>query len=162
MRYLKYLRYIVLHKWFVMLECFRVGLIWRGIVHDWTKFTPREFIPYANHFYGGEKTVRSSSGYYNPRDTGDIKFDMAWFWHQKRNDHHWQYWITPRDVGEPLMFDILDMPLRCRMEMLCDWKGAGRVQKTPGVLHWYSVNGRKIRLHENTRRWIEKEIGYRR
>jgi len=52
MKYLKYLKYILKHKWYVMIECFKNGLIWRGLMHDLSKFLPSEFIPYANFFYG--------------------------------------------------------------------------------------------------------------
>lgn len=101
MMYLKYLWYVLKHKWFVMLECFKMGLIWQGLVHDNSKFLPDEFFSYANHFHGpkaqGIKTGRDKTGYYKPYDTGDAAFDTAWFLHQKRNKHHWQWWCMPID-----------------------------------------------------------------
>ena len=50
--YYKYLQYVIKHKYYVMIECFKVGLYWRGLVHDMSKFRPSEFIPYARYFYG--------------------------------------------------------------------------------------------------------------
>jgi len=41
MRYLKYLKYLLRHKWFVMLECFKEGLFWLGLTHDLSKFSPK-------------------------------------------------------------------------------------------------------------------------
>ena len=72
-KYFKYFHYIIRHKWFVFLECYKEGIIWRGITHDLSKFLPSEFFPYANHFYGEKnsdiKKGRDESGYYKPTDT---------------------------------------------------------------------------------------------
>ena len=156
MKYIKYLWYLIRHKWFVMLECFSVGLYYRGITHDLSKFRLSEFIPYARHFSGNIKTGRDKTGYYKPNNTGDDAFDSAWFLHQKRNDHHWQYWTMPNDDGTISTFE---MPLYVVMEMVCDWKGAGRAQGTPDTRKWYSANNAKLRLHDETRKIVENMIG---
>lgn len=57
-KYLKYLRYLLRHKWYVGIECFKRGLYWRGIIHDMSKFRPAEFIPYTNFFYGKGRGTR--------------------------------------------------------------------------------------------------------
>ena len=51
MKYIKYLRYLIIHKFWVFIYCCQYGLYWRGIIHDLSKFLPSEFIPYANYFY---------------------------------------------------------------------------------------------------------------
>jgi len=51
-KYILYLKYIIRHKWYVGIECFKMGVYWRGITHDLSKFLPSEFIPYAKYFYG--------------------------------------------------------------------------------------------------------------
>lgn len=93
--YPKYLWAVLRHKWFVMLECFKLGLIWRGIIHDWTKFLPDEFIPYARFFYGQDGQPKSVP----PGSTDPIEaaFILAWNKHQKRHDHHWQFWLLTED-----------------------------------------------------------------
>lgn len=149
MKYLKYLSYVFRHKWFVFLECCKVGLIWRGIIHDWTKFLPNEFFPYVNHDFERE---RDETGYYKPTDTGDLAFDFAWLLHQKRNRHHWQFWILPEDEGG---LKILEMPLKYRKEMLCDWYGAHRAQESKGTPRdWYLKHKDKMQLGPETRKWI--------
>ena len=40
------------HKWYVMVECFKVGLYRQGIVHDLSKFSITEFMPSARYFQG--------------------------------------------------------------------------------------------------------------
>lgn len=154
--YLVYLKYVIRHKWFVFLESRNLGITWLGIIHDWSKFLPSEFLPYARHFHGpNAKQWRDKTGYYKPTDTGDPAFDFAWFLHQKRNKHHWQYWCLPEDERG---LKRLLMPDKYRREMLADWRGAGRAQGTPDVLAWYKKNGDKLQLHPETRKRIEEYL----
>jgi len=162
MKYLKYLRYVLRHRWYVFIECCKMKIYWRGIIHDLSKFLPDEFIPYANYFYGksSKKQKRDDTGYYVPYETGDGKFDFAWLLHQKRNKHHWQYWVLIRDnddnKGE---YVILNMPLKYRKEMLADWRGAGKAQGFGNnTKEWYEKNKDKMKLHPSTRRWLEKAL----
>lgn len=157
-----------MHKYYVSVECFRHGLIWRGLVHDLSKFLPSEFIPYMNYFYAKKehdiKRGRNETGYYKPYDTGDDDFDFAWLLHQKRNKHHWQWWILPKDEDGTRLFEIPEPYLT---EMICDWVGAGKAQGkfSPKddpyfeTRKWYKQNGEKMQLHSNTRKIIEKRIG---
>ena len=158
--YLRYLKYVVRHKYFVMKECFRSGLIWRGMLHDNSKFLPSEFIPYAKFFYGNVEPKRDDTGYYKPTDTGCVLFDFAWLLHQKRNDHHWQWWILPEDNGG---IKVLEMSYDSIIEMVCDWVGAGKAQgfaSPPNepmreCQQWYESNKHKMNLHATTRAIVE-------
>lgn len=159
MIYLKYLRYVIRHKWFVFIECCKLGIPLLGIVHDWSKLLPSEFIPYARHFYGSGHDIkrgRDSTGYYKPTNTGDLAFDWAWFLHQKRNRHHWQWWVLP--TGDPQQDDVLRMPLRYRKEMLADWRGAGRALGTPNTRAWFYKHSGSLRLDGETRIWIVRQL----
>lgn len=162
MKYLKYLIYLLKHKWYVSVECFKVGLYWRGLVHDISKFRPSEFIPYARYFYSKGNDIkkgRNSTGYYKPTDTGDKAFDYAWLLHQKRNKHHWQWWVIPEDEGGVRIFEI---PELYRTEMLCDWIGAGKAQGKfspkddylKETREWWNANNSKMQLHPNTRAYF--------
>jgi len=161
-RYLSYMKYVTIHRWFVMVECFREGLIWQGLIHDLSKYRPTEFIPYAKFFYdpnGIKRTVREKSGYYKPTDTGDVAFDYAWLLHQKRNKHHWQWWILPEDEGG---IKTLSIPANYIKEMICDWRGAGRAQGVKdwqNPSRWYEINKHKMQLHGETRKNIEMFLG---
>lgn len=157
MKYLKYLKYVLRHKWYVSIECFKRGLYWRGIMHDMSKFLPSEFLPYANFFYGEKPSqIRDKTGYYKPTDTGDRDFDFAWLLHQKRNRHHWQWWILPEDNGG---VKVVEMEEQYLIEMLCDWIGAGKAQghfspKNDPLLetrNWWVANNHKMQLGEKTR-----------
>ena len=39
-----HLKTVTKHRWLVMVHCFRVGLIWQGLTHDLSKFSPSEFL----------------------------------------------------------------------------------------------------------------------
>ncbi len=153
--YLGYLKYVIRHKWFVLVECWKMKLYWRGLIHDWHKFLPDEFIPFARHFRFGIQTGRDNTGYYKPVNTGDPDFDLACLRHRHRADHHWQYWITP--TAEDMVAH--EIPINCVIEMFCDWIGAGKAQKTKGVVAWYKTNKDKMILHPRTREFLEMLIG---
>lgn len=154
-RYLFYLWYILRHKWFVFRAACRLNIPWLGFWHDMSKFLPSEFIPYAEFFYnpdGSPRQHRDKTGYYKPTDTGDAAFDFAWLLHQKRNRHHWQWWVLPEDCGN---VKAIEVPLPYLREMVADWLGAGRAQGTPDVQAWYFANKDKMNLHPDTRKDVE-------
>lgn len=160
MKHLQYLHYVARHKWYVFLECIERGLIVRGVLHDFHKFLPSEWLPYADHFYGRKQgTQRDSTGYYKPTDTGDPAFDFAWLLHQKRADHHWQFWVLPEDSGG---VKVLPMSEDARLEMVCDWIGASKAQGHGGIVgvrQWYAKHKDKMQLHEDTRQWVVAFLG---
>lgn len=156
MKYLKYLNYVIRHKWFVLLACFRRGLYWQGIIHDWSKFLPDEFFPYAEYFYGFKPSpelaeyARREGLPLPDREQVRMDFDHAWLRHIHRNPHHWQHWILREDGGS---IKILKMPRRYRIEMECDWEGAGRaITGKTEFIQWYLNNFEKMQLHPCTRR----------
>ena len=151
-RYTQYLGYVLRHKFYVTLECFKRGLIWRGIKHDLSKSSPIEFLAYAYFFHnpdGSKKQVRDKTGYYKPDDTGDPAFDRAWFHHVQHNDHHWQHWCCP--LSESFGIKPFPMPKAAVLEMIADWNGAARAQKSTGTVRaWYIANKPKMKLHPET------------
>jgi hypothetical protein len=149
-RHLKYLSYVLRHKWFVFLACIPLGVpILSAIFHDWDKFLPGGWFPYARCFYapnGAKQYIETPA------------FNYAWNAHQKRNKHHYQYWVILWDSGGT---ECLAMPDVHRREMLADWRGAGRALGFPDTLAWYSNNRDNIKLHDDTRIWVEKQLGYK-
>jgi len=156
-KYLKYLSYVIRHKWFVFIECYRLGEIWRGIWHDMSKFLPSEFIPYARYFYGEYPSWEFTK--YEPyypysltKEGISEAFDLSWLLHQHRNPHHWQHWILREDDGGTKFIDI---PSKYIQEMLCDWSGAGRAitgKNDPlECTSWYLNNYDKIQVSKMTR-----------
>lgn len=163
-QFYQYLKYVNAHRWYVMLACFKEGLIWQGLVHDLSKYLPSEFIPYAEFFYdknGEKKQRRDKSGYYKPEETNDEKFEYAWLYHQNRNRHHWQYWGLSTCDGNIKCYSI---PEKYIVEMICDWRGAGRAQGVKrwwDVTDWYKVNIDKMHFSKSTIVKLEYFIGIR-
>jgi hypothetical protein len=149
-KHLQYLRYLARHKYFV----FYAGVkwtkapLWRLIIHDWSKFMPCEWLPYAEYFYGkGPRNIRDG-----------IKFDVAWLHHQHHNPHHWQHWILREDTGDT---KYLEMPNHFVREMVADWMGAGRaITGKWAAKDWYEKNKANILLHKDTREYVEMLLGY--
>lgn len=129
--HLKYLSYVLKHKWFVFLECVKTSvrrnepsLIWLGLIHDWSKFRWSEWTPYVNHFYGPDAEA------YSKREKEDEAFDQAWLYHQNRNRHHWQFFLS---VNRKKEIVVAEMPIKYTEEMLADWIGAARAKGQGGV-----------------------------
>jgi len=161
MKYFKYFRYILYHKWFVFLECCKLGIPWLGIIHDWSKFRPSEFIPYAKHFYGINRDEQAKKekveGYDKSIDRQDDLFNRAWLYHIHRNKHHWQYWLLVQDEDKNT---ALEMPDKYRKELLADWHGAGKaITGKNNTKEWYLKHKGKYQFHPNTIKWIEKGLG---
>ena len=158
--YWKYFKYVIKHKWFVFIECYKLGQIWRGIIHDISKFLPDEFIPYARYFYGNWPTHKEV--YQITHDDNFTKegiqkaFDIAWLRHQHRNPHHWQYWLLQNDDGDSKR---LPMSMTYIKEMVADWKGAGRtitgINNPQECKDWYNKNKDKIRVNPDTEFYVK-------
>ena len=149
--YWRYLKVILKHKWYVFLECVRLGIPWLGIIHDWSKLTPVEFFGYARKF--GQEGGKHA-------DSDDEAFRLAWLHHQKANKHHWQYWVVYVPIFRDDFADeskiCIPIPDRYRREMLADWIGAGKAYVNAStVVEWYRKNRHKMYLHPETKTWIE-------
>jgi hypothetical protein len=158
---IQYLKFIIKHKYFVTRECFKMGLYWRGLVHDLSKFLPKEWIAYRNYFYGTYKPYEQfSSGLKYEFDCFKIskeyieqQLDYAWLNHQHKNKHHWQYWVLRQDSGVTIALEMPDVYIK---EMVCDWIGAGlAITGKREFKQWYADNKNKMKLHKNTRDKVE-------
>lgn len=141
--HLKYLRYLLRHKWFVLVAGLRLGVsLWQLLVHDWSKVLPSEWFPYVQQFYGRAQKDDHA------RDAVKLAFQVAWLRHQHRNLHHWQHWVLRNDDGSER---ALPMPERYVREMVADWMGAGRaIHGRWEAREWYAKNGFKMTMHVAT------------
>jgi hypothetical protein len=81
--YLSYLVYLIRHKWYVFVECCKLGIPWLGIIHDLSKFNPVEWLSAAPRYHGTKEQQEIAKGPYR----------YSWLHHQKHNKHHWVYWV---------------------------------------------------------------------
>ena len=158
MSHLRYAKYLLRHKWFVFLAGLQTKApLWRLLIHDWSKFLPCEWIPYAAYFYGKLAWLKDNEPddyrYWTLAQPYIAAFDRAWLHHQHRNPHHWQHWVLREDSGAT---KLLPMPEYFVREMVADWAGAGRaITGKWDVAKWYAANSAKIQLNEQSRRTAE-------
>lgn len=153
-RYINYFKYVVKHKCFVLYAGMKyfpsTHMLYRLLMHDISKFSPMEFIAYAQTFYlpNGDKQYDET-----------IEFSQAWNHHQKCNAHHWQYWVLKYDRGDN---EELPMPDIYIEEMIADWIGAGRAitGSWDNVFSWYEKSNVGRFLHPSTRNKVEEYLIY--
>ena len=101
------------HKNMVRAGCFKVGLYRQGVMHDWSKYTPTEFLVGCKYYQGNMSP--------NNAERADKGYSTAWLHHKGRNKHHLEYWIdySASDKGHGGMTGM-KMPLKYVVEMFID------------------------------------------
>ena len=90
-----HLKTITHHRHLVMRGCFRMGLIWQGLTHDLSKYSPTEFLAGVRYYQGDRSpntAEREANGY-----------SLAWMHHKGRNRHHFEYWTDYGVSGEGII-----------------------------------------------------------
>ena len=107
--------------------------------HDMSKFSEEEFTPYAEYFYGDNKS--------------EIALNYAWLHHIHHNPHHWQYWI----LNEEYSTRYFEMPKPYVIEMILDWWSfSWKQNKLDEIFNWYEERRDKLTLNSDTRKYIEE------
>lgn len=110
-------RTITKHRHAVIRNCRRAGILWQGLRHDLSKYSPTEFIPGVKYYVG----TRSP----NELERADKGYSAAWLHHKGRNRHHFEYWSDYNPVERRV--GPVKMPLRYVIEMVCDRMAASRI-----------------------------------
>ncbi|MCM1282092.1 MAG: DUF5662 family protein [Roseburia sp.] len=115
----EHLKTIVRHKRLVRSGCFQVGLYRQGIMHDWSKYSPVEFLVGCKYYQGDRSP--------NNAEREDKGYSAAWLHHKGRNKHHLEYWIDyqAKKDGHGGMTGM-KMPVRYVVEMFMDRIGASK------------------------------------
>ncbi|WP_124066799.1 DUF5662 family protein [Clostridium sp. E02] len=108
------------HKIRVMKNCFRVGLIKQGLLHDMSKYSPEEFFP-GVFYYQGDRSP-------NAAEIEEKGYSKAWLHHKGRNKHHCEYWIDFSTNPEKGLIGH-KMPLKYVIEMVMDRIAASKTYK---------------------------------
>ena len=147
---------ITRHRHLVCRYCLRVGLVWQGLTHDLSKYSPTEFWRGAKYY----------QGYRSPNDaerkaTG---VSLAWLHHKGRNRHHYEYWIDyvfhpDGSVG----YGGNRMPLRYVAEMFCDRVAASRIYQgeaytDASAWEYYARSKDLLMIHPESRAELEKML----
>ena len=141
---------ITRHRMLVLNGCVQVGLIWQGLTHDLSKYSPVEFWTGARFYQG----VRSP----NTAEREQKGYSEAWMHHKGRNRHHFEYWTDLSRVTR--CYDPVEMPRRYLVEMVMDRRAAcmtyqGAAYHDGSALEYFMGSRERELMHENTRRQLE-------
>ena len=90
-KFFKHLALVTKHRFKVFALCCKCGLVWRGLVHDLSKFSPTEFFEGVKYYTGNHSPISECR-----KATG---FSKAWIHHKNKNKHHLEYWYdSPTDT----------------------------------------------------------------
>ena len=142
---------ITKHRTLVMIGCFRVGLIWQGLTHDLSKYSPTEFFTGVKYFQGNRSP--------NAAERDEKGYSEAWMHHKGRNRHHYEYWTDMSPVTRN--YDPIPMPRKYLVEMVMDRRAACKVYEgekyTDGsALAYFEKSRERVLMNEQTR----QELGY--
>ena len=143
---------ILHHKKLVRRYCFRAGLYKQGIMHDWSKYSPVEFLAGVRNYQGGKK----SPNFGEKKAKG---YSSAWLHHKGRNRHHYEYWIDFTLKPEEGL-QGMPMPTRYVIEMFCDRVAASKNYNRDNhndsfALNYYEKNKQHYILHKDTKKLLE-------
>ena len=143
----KHLKTITHHKWLVFLGCARVGLVWQGVTHDLSKYSPVEFWNGARYYQG----TRSP----NTAERDDKGFSEAWMHHKGRNRHHYEYWTDMN--RQTRNYESIPMPRKYLVEMVMDRRAAcmtyqGKNYRPDSALIYFDKSREKELMHPQTSR----------
>lgn len=113
-KFFGHLKTVLVHKFWVFYYACKLGIPWRGLKHDMSKFSPVEFWESVRYWDGKSSPI--------PRAKADKGYSLAWQHHKGRNTHHYEYWVDYLDRGGI----AIKMPWNDFLEMVADWLGAGR------------------------------------
>lgn len=151
MKALAHFKTITRHRHEVIKNCKKAGILWQGLFHDLSKYSPREFFVGAKYYLG----IKSP----NDMERRVKGYSSAWMHHKGRNKHHFEYWTDYNP--ETRKYGPVKMPLRYVKEMFCDRVAASKIYqgKNYNNAHPYEYfdMGRSNRLiHDETSELLEK------
>ena len=142
--FFKHIRIINRHRAFVRKACFKMGIPWRGLVHDLSKYSPSELAIFK--YYTGNRSPHE-----NCREK--LGYSPSWINHFHNNKHHWEYWCETNENGE---WKPIKMPYKYVIEMFCDFLGAGKAYegkswttKSP-ITYWTKMCEGKRLMHKDS------------
>lgn len=146
MKIFKHTKLVLKHKWIVFKLCCKIGIPWRGFMHDWSKFSPIEFLESIKYYDGSKSPITICKA--------DKGYSEAWLHHKGINKHHHQYWV---DLSIPEKTII--MPYKYAAEMVCDELAAGIVYNGKNwtqhtQLDYYMNKERKNLIHPQIDRFL--------
>ena len=143
---LKHIKLVSKHKWLVFKFSVKLGIPFRGIMHDLSKFTPEEFLESIKYYDGKISPInvcKKQNGY-----------SRAWLHHKGRNKHHDNYWV---DLRSEQVAPVI--PYKYMLEMICDKLSAsitynGKDWTNSSEYDYWQIEKTKIILNPKCERFL--------
>ena len=151
MYFWEHLSTITRHRHLVIRHCYRCGILWQGLRHDLSKYSPTEFLE-GIRYYRADRSPNIGARL-------DRGYSRAWLHHQGRNKHHFEYWVDysmKTRKKEPVR-----MPVRYVAEMFCDRLAASKIyfaeqyDDSKPMKYFEKGRGRRF-MHPTTSRQLER------
>lgn len=114
-----HLKTVTCHRHKVLVHCIKAGILWRGLMHDLSKFSPTEFIAGVKYYQGSRSP--------NEMERETLGCSKAWMHHKGRNRHHFEYWTDYNTQTKRI--ESVKMPDIFIYEMFCDRVAASKIYK---------------------------------
>jgi len=146
-KFFKHLKLVTKHRFEVFKLCCRCGFVWRGLVHDLSKFSKTEFGESVKYFSGHNSPIencREEKGY-----------SLAWIHHKNKNKHHLEYWYDKENEVQ------MNMPFKYAVECVCDKVAAtkcynGKNYMPEQVLKHWQEKGSHVQTNDNMRAFFTR------
>ena len=103
----KHIKLVSKHKWLVFKFSCKLGIPFRGFMHDFSKFSIQEFFESVKYYHGSISPITMCKK--------DLGYSPAWLHHKGRNKHHYEYWV---DLNSTCVAPVI--PYKYMAEMICD------------------------------------------
>ncbi len=138
------------HRHKVIINCAKSGILWQGLRHDLSKYSPTEFSAGAKYYLGNKSP--------NEGEREKCGYSRAWMHHKGRNKHHFEYWTDYSKTERKLA--PVKMPMRYVIEMFCDRVAASKVYQGKNYndnhpLEYFLGGKSKRMIHPETSDLIE-------
>ncbi len=148
---IKHFRTITKHRHQVIKHCAKVGILWQGLRHDLSKYTPTEFLEGARNYKEGKRSPNEEARVNNG-------YSLAWMHHKGRNRHHFEYWTDTSPVTRQV--EPVEMPIRFAAEMFCDRVAASKIYQgksytDASALEYFNRGKDRRSMHQATSDLLE-------
>ncbi len=148
---ISHFRTITKHRHMVIRHCAKAGILWQGLRHDLSKYSPTEFFVGAKYYQGDRSPNEAEREAYG--------YSIAWMHHKGRNRHHFEYWTDYNPKTK--MVEPVEMPLNFVKEMFCDRVAASKIYRgdkytdSAPLEYFMRSKGRRM-IHPKTSDLIER------
>lgn len=137
------------HRHRVIAHCARAGILWQGLRHDLSKYSPTEFWQGVKFFDGTHSPTED--------ERRTLGYSLAWMHHKGRNRHHYEYWTDMN--RETKCYESVPMPRRYFVEMVMDRRAAcmtyqGKAYRDDSALQYFERSREKDLMHPETSRQL--------